>query len=205
VAEAHGYRDGELTPIELVEQIISRIVAITDVPVTVDFEGGYSDDDGELVNNISRLLDIGIAGINFEDRVVQGTRLHDVDGQARRIGAIRNAAEKKGSGLFINARTDLFLGQDGDPAQSAGAALARARAYASAGASGVFVPGLRDDVLIGRICDGVALPVNVMIMDGVPPVERLSELGVSRVSYGPIPYITAMRALKQQAEKSFSW
>src|SRR5215471_20874388 len=67
VAEAQGYRDGEAIPVGLVEQIVARIAGTIDVPVTVDFEGGYSEDDGELADNISRLLDTGVIGINFED------------------------------------------------------------------------------------------------------------------------------------------
>jgi 2-methylisocitrate lyase-like PEP mutase family enzyme len=201
VAEAHGYRDGEAIPIGLVEQIVARIASTTDAPVTVDFEGGYSDDDSALAENVSRLLELGVIGINFEDRVVQGAGLYAIDRQARRIAAINDAAGKSGVDLFINARTDLFLGQEGDPAKSIGDALDRAKAYAAAGASGFFVPGLRDDALIGRICDGVASPVNVMVMDGVPPTERLSELGVARISYGAIPYMRAMNALREEALK----
>ncbi len=205
VAEAQGYRDGEAIPIELAEQTVARIAATIDVPVTVDFEGGYSEADGELADNIARLLDLGVIGINFEDRVVKGSGLYDVDRQARRITAIRKAVEQKGVGLFfINARTDLFLGQGRDPAQSVGEALDRAKAYAAAGASGFFIPGLQDDALIGRISEGVTLPVNVMVMDGVPSADRLSQLGVSRISYGPIPYIRAMGALQQEAKKAFS-
>jgi 2-methylisocitrate lyase-like PEP mutase family enzyme len=204
VAEAQGYRDGEAIPMELAEQIIARITATIDAPVTVDFEGGYSEDDGELAVNISRLLDLGVIGINFEDRVVKGSGLYDIDRQARRVAAIRTAAEQKGAALFINARTDLFLGQGVDAAQSIGEALDRAKAYAAAGASGFFIPGLRDDALIGRICDGVALPVNVMVMDGVPPNEHLTKLGVSRISYGPIPYIRVMGVLQQEAGKVLS-
>jgi 2-methylisocitrate lyase-like PEP mutase family enzyme len=202
VAEAQGYRDGEAIPIEFAEQIIARIAATTDAPVTVDFEGGYSEDDGELANNITRLLGLGVIGINFEDRVVKGSGLYSINRQARRIAAIRKAAEQKGVGLFINARTDLFLGQGGDPAPSISEALDRAKAYAASGASGFFVPGLQDGAHIGRISEASTLPVNVMIMDGVPPTDRLSELGVSRISYGPIPYILAMGALKQEAKKA---
>jgi 2-methylisocitrate lyase-like PEP mutase family enzyme len=204
VAEAQGYRDGEAIPIELAEQIIARIAATIDVPVSVDFEGGYSEDDGELAANISRLLELGVIGINFEDRVVKGSGLYNIDRQARRLVAIRRVAEQKGVVLFINARTDLFLGQGRDPAQSVGEALDRAKAYAAAGASGFFIPGLANDALIGRICEGVTLPVNVMVMDGVPSNDRLSELGVSRISYGPIPYISAMSALQQEAKKVLS-
>jgi 2-methylisocitrate lyase-like PEP mutase family enzyme len=204
VAEAQGYRDGESIPVALVEQIVSRIVSTMDVPVSVDFEGGYSDDDKRLAENVSRILDLGVIGINFEDRVVKGTGLYDVARQARRIAAIRHAAEKKSIDLFINARTDLCLGQPGDPSESFVTALERAKAYASAGASGFFIPGLEDESLIGRICNGTVLPVNVMVMDGVPSNERLPSLGVARISYGPIPYISAMEAIKSEALKVHS-
>lgn len=204
VAEAQGYRDGEAIPIGFAEQVIARIAATIDAPLTVDFEGGYSEDDGKLANNITRLLDLGVIGINFEDRVVQGSGLYDINRQACRIAAIRKAAEQKGVGLFINARTDLFLGQGGEPAQSVGDALDRAKAYAASGASGFFIPGLQEDALIGRISEGATLPVNVMIMDGVPPADRLTQLGVSRISYGPIPYIVTMGVLKQEARKALA-
>ena len=201
VAEAQGYRDGETIPIELVQRIVGRIAATIEAPVTVDFEGGYSEDDGELADNISRLLDTGVIGINFEDRVVKGKGLYSVDRQARRIAAIRKAAEQKGVDLFINARTDVFLEQGEDAAQAINEALDRARAYTAGGASGFFIPGLVDEALIGRICEGVTLPVNVMVMvmDGVPSNGRLSELGVARISYGPIPYVRAMKTLGQEA------
>jgi 2-methylisocitrate lyase-like PEP mutase family enzyme len=79
VAEAQGYRDGEAIPVGLVEQIVARIAGTIDVPVTVDFEGGYSDDDKVLAENVSRILERGVVGINFEDRVVQGVGLYAVD------------------------------------------------------------------------------------------------------------------------------
>src|SRR5689334_16486442 len=124
VAAAHGYGDGEAIPIGFAEQIVGRITATVDVPVTVDFEGGYSEDDGALAANISRLLDLGVIGINFEDRIVKGSGLYSVDRQARRISAIRKAAEQKGINLFINARTDVFF-ENEDAAQAMGEALDR--------------------------------------------------------------------------------
>jgi 2-methylisocitrate lyase-like PEP mutase family enzyme len=130
--------------------------------------------------------------------------LYDLKRQASRVAVIREAAEQRGVALFINARTDVFLGQGRDAAQSVGEALDRAKAYAAAGASGFFIPGLQDDALIGRICDGVTMPVNVMVMDGVPSNDRLIELGVSRISYGPIPYIRATSVLQQDAKKVLS-
>ena len=201
VAAAQGYGDGEAIPIGFAEQIVGRITATVDIPVTVDFEGGYSEDDGELAANIARLLDLGVIGINFEDRIVKGSGLYSIDRQARRIAAIRKAAERKGVDLFINARTDVFF-EHGDDA--VGEALDRAKAYAAAGASGSFVPGLVNDALIGRVAEAVTLPVNVMVMDGVPSNGRLSELGVARISYGPIPYVRAMIGLRQEATAPLS-
>jgi 2-methylisocitrate lyase-like PEP mutase family enzyme len=200
VASAQGYEDGEDLPLPLAEQIVERIAAAVDVPVTVDFEGGYSDDDRNLASNISKLLDLGIIGINFEDRVVKGRGLYDIDRQAERIAAIRHAAERKGVPLFINARTDVFLGNSGDVDE----ALERAKAYASAGASGFFIPGLTEADHIRRIAEEATLPVNVMVMEGVPSNDKLAKLGVARVSYGPIPYIETMKALQKKAGKLFS-
>jgi 2-methylisocitrate lyase-like PEP mutase family enzyme len=201
VAEAQGYRDGEDLPFAFAQQIIERIVTSVDAPVTVDFEGGYSDDDTVLADNITRLLETGIIGINFEDRVVKGSGLYDIARQARRIATIRHAADKAGRvPLFINARTDIFFEHSKEPARYVGEALDRARAYADAGASGFFIPGLTDEVLIGTVCEGTSLPVNVMVMEGVPANGRLTTLGVARISYGPIPYIQAMAALREQAQ-----
>jgi len=199
VAAAQGYGDGEDIPLDLALAIVARIAASIEVPLTVDFEGGYSDDDNTLTDNIGSLIDRGVIGINFEDRVVKGFGLYDIDRQARRIAAIRGAAEKRRVPLFINARTDLFLGRGGEPSSEIGAALDRAKAYAAAGASGFFIPGLTDEALIGRIVEGSPLPINVMVTDGVPPNERLASLGVARISYGPIPYAEAMQTLQQVA------
>jgi 2-methylisocitrate lyase-like PEP mutase family enzyme len=201
VAAAQGYEDGEDLPLVLAEQIVGRIAATVDVPVTMDFEGGYSEDDDELAGNVARLLDLGVIGINFEDRIVKDSGLYDIARQADRIATIRDTAEERGIPFFINARTDLFLGQSGGPTECVNEALERARAYASAGASGFFIPGLTEDALIRRIAKESTLPVNVMIMAGVSPVDRLAELGVARVSYGPIPYIEAMKTLQKKAAK----
>jgi 2-methylisocitrate lyase-like PEP mutase family enzyme len=204
VAEAQGYRDGENIPITLARQIIERIAATVDVPVTADFEGGYTEDDDTLADNVSRLLDAGIVGINFEDRAVKGSGLYDIERQATRITAIRRAADKAGIALFINARTDLFLGQGNEPGATVDEAVNRSKAYADAGASGFFIPGLQEEALIARICEGTALPVNVMVMDGVPDNERLAQIGVARISYGPIPYIQAMNSVQEQAARLLS-
>lgn len=204
VAEAQGYRDGEEIPKELVEQVAGRIASTIEVPVSVDFEGGYSDDNAKLADNVSRLIDLGIIGINFEDRVVKGPGMYDIDRQAGRISVIRRAAEKKGIDLFINARTDLFFGRGGELAKATVEAVDRAKAYAAAGASGFFIPGLTEETMIGWICENVELPVNVMFLEGLPSIARLTELGVGRVSFGAHPYSLMMHGLHDEAAKVFA-
>jgi 2-methylisocitrate lyase-like PEP mutase family enzyme len=202
IAEAQGYRDGEEIPIEIMMQVVGRITATVEVPVSVDFEGGYSPGDlDDLAANISRLIELGAVGINFEDRVVNGSGLYGIERQVDRIATIRQAADDEGVALFINARTDLFLGRGDDPDASIDAALDRASAYCFAGASGFFVPGLQEEALIARICEDTTLPVNVMVMDGAPSNAALAAIGVSRISYGPIPFIETMNTLQLHATK----
>ncbi len=118
----------------------------------------------------------GAIGINFEDQVVGGEGLHAITDQAARIAAVRRAADQAGVPLFINARTDVFLkAKAEDHAGLLDQALARAKAYAAAGADGFFVPGLTDAALIPRIVEGTSLPVNVMIRGALTSVAACSK------------------------------
>jgi len=200
VAAAHGYEDGESMPLSLVEQIAARIVGAVDVPVTVDVEGGYSDDPHTCAQNVARLVDHGVVGINFEDRIVAGTGLHGIKAQCERITAIRRMAEARGIPLFINARTDTFFGPGAAPKEGLAEARERAKAYAEAGASGYFVPGLVDLHVIAELCDTIDLPVNVMTMPGLPEARALADAGVARISHGPGPYLRAMEAVRVAAQ-----
>lgn len=200
VAAAHGYEDGESIPFSFVEQVIARITRAVEVPVTVDAEGGYSDDPHTCAENIARLVDHGVAGINFEDRIVSGTGLYGIEAQCERIAAIRSMADARGIPLFINARTDMFLGTGFAPENGLNEARERATAYAKAGASGFFVPGLVDLHAIAELCDTIDLPLNVMVMPGLPDMRALLDAGVARISYGPAPYLLAMETMRHAAQ-----
>lgn len=204
VAAALGYDSSAKIPRALVEEIAAGVIESVDVPVTVDFGSGYSGNDDELAKNVCRLLHVGAVGINFKDSVVNGSGLYNVHRQARRIAAIRRAAEREGVALFINARTDLFIGDKTDAVEAVDEAIVRAKAYADVGASGFFVPGLQSEAAIDRLCTEVSLPINVMRMDGVPTNDRLAELGVARISYGNAPYMRAMEAVQKEAEKALA-
>jgi 2-methylisocitrate lyase-like PEP mutase family enzyme len=205
VAAAFGFADGETTPLDIVLGNCRRIADAVDLPVTLDFEGGYATQPNGLARNIAQVIDAGAVGINFEDQVVGGTGLHDTADQAARIAAVRAAADRTGGGFFINARCDVFLQADRathGPALAA-AWLERGRAYAEAGANGLFAPGLVDPALIGELVQGSPLPLNILMMAGAPDVAALKALGVARISYGGGPYRVAMRALEAAARAVF--
>lgn len=188
MAAAHGFADGETIPLDLVAQLVERIAVSVDLPLTVDFESGYAAAPGEVAENVRRIIRAGAIGINFEDQIVQGDGLFSIQDQVQRIKAIRSAAEQEGVDLFINARTDLFLGSD--PSEHEGLideAIRREAAYKDAGANGFFIPGLGAARLIKRIVDAVSLPVNVMMMGDLTSIRDVAQTGVSRVSYGPGP------------------
>ncbi|MGL6210461.1 MAG: isocitrate lyase/PEP mutase family protein [Paracoccaceae bacterium] len=196
VAAAMGYGDGEAIPLEELLYVVRRIAASVAVPVTIDFEGAYARDPAGVAANVSRLIGAGAIGLNFEDQVVGGGGLHDLATQSARIAAIRDAGDAAGVAIFMNARTDLFLKAPAD--QHAGLvpeALARAAAYAAAGASGFFVPGLVDPALMQAVTKGTPLPVNAMASPAQMPAATLAEVGVARISHGPFPWRAAMVAL----------
>ena len=131
--------------------------------------------------------------------IVHGEGLHPISVQRERIAAIRAVAQEEGVPLFVNARTDLFLGTDPKTHPDRVAeAIEREAAYAEAGADGFFVPGLTNTDLIGRIVDAVQLPVNVMMFGGLQAIDAVASLGVSRASFGPGPYISAMADLVER-------
>lgn len=202
VAMAHGYSDGEKIPTDLLFEVVRRIVASVDVPVSVDFEGGYAFDPEAVAENVTGLIETGAVGLNFEDQVVGGEGLHDIGLQSDRIRAIRSAADAAGIPFWINARTDLFL-KDGEGANHAdliAPAVERAAAYAEAGANSFFAPWLKDGELIAKLVEAVDLPVNIFWRVGCPSLADLASMGVGRVSYGPGPYRTAMADLVARYE-----
>ncbi len=191
---------GQSIPMGLALQVVSRIAATVDLPVTMDFEGGYAEAPEEVAANVARVIGAGVIGINFEDQVVGGSGLHAVEAQSARIEAVRRVARDAAIPFFINARTDLFIKEKDRGRHGAllSEARERAAAYAEAGASGFFAPRLTDPDLIGALCEASPLPVNIMMTDGAPAIDALAGLGVARISYGPGPYVQAMAALAER-------
>ena len=201
VAMAQGFGDGQNIPFEMALDNARRIVAAVDLPVSMDLEGAYAEDVPGIAANVQRALETGVIGFNFEDQIVGTKELYETDTQAARVAAVREGCDAAGINAFINARTDIFLKAAPDTHDDAmlDDAIARAKAYDEAGASGFFAPGLKDEALIARLCDATDLPVNIIALPGTPDTPTLAKLGVARVSYGPVPYRQMLAWLQDKA------
>ncbi|MBX3563364.1 MAG: isocitrate lyase/phosphoenolpyruvate mutase family protein [Sphingomonas sp.] len=207
VSTAHGFSDAEELPLDLALANAERVVRATSLPVSIDFEGGYSTDPAQTAANVAALAATGAIGCNLEDQIVAthgtpGRTMHAIADQARRIAAIVRAAPD----FFLNARTDTFLiaRPDTHDDAMADAAIERGKAYADAGAHGFFVPGLADLRLLERVCSGVPLPVNFMAFPGAPDAKAVAATGVARISHGPFPHMAALKAFEDAARAAFA-
>jgi len=203
VSMANGFGDGQEVPIDLALANAARIAKSVDLPVTVDFEGGYATDSAGLTANGRRLADTGAIGCNFEDQVVGTDGLYEIGEQVARIAALRAGV---GADFFINLRTDIFLKAKPETHDSALAeqAIERGKAYAAAGANGFFIPGLADLSLVERITAAVPLPVNAMHLPGGPTCSDWASAGIARVSYGPFPYMDMQQWLTEKAREAIA-
>ncbi|RVA83931.1 isocitrate lyase/phosphoenolpyruvate mutase family protein, partial [Mesorhizobium sp. M7A.F.Ca.US.006.04.2.1] len=138
--------------------------------------------------------------------IVGGSGLHDISVQAKRIEAAAAAVKASGIPAFINTRTDIFLKAKPDAHDDVllDQAIERAQAFEKAGAHGFFAPGLGDEGLIETLCKAIALPVNIIALAHVPPRQRLAELGVARISHGPMPYRQMSEWLEAKARLAIS-
>jgi 2-methylisocitrate lyase-like PEP mutase family enzyme len=202
VAAANGYEDGERVPLDFAIENLARIVRATDLPVTIDLETGYGRTPDAVGRTIERSIDAGAIGCNIEDSDQTTGCLRDIADQVARIERARKAAGARQLPYFINVRSDVFFvqakPQTSDDERIA-SVLERARAYAAAGADGLFVPGLANASLIGQLGEASPLPVNIMVSDQTPSLRELASLGVARVSHGPRPYLSAMKKLREAA------
>jgi len=196
----HGTADGDRLGRERALAAVARITATVRVPVSADVETGYADDAKGVAETVRAVLDAGAVGINIEDALYEGTTaLRPVAEQCERIAAAREAADTAGVPLFVNARTDTYLRQAGDLADT----LERAAAYLAAGADGIFVPGPTDPRTVTALATGIDGPLNILAGPGAPPVAELAALGVARISAGSSIAAAAHALVRRAARELF--
>jgi 2-methylisocitrate lyase-like PEP mutase family enzyme len=196
LANSLGFRDGNELDIDLHLATLERIVRALGVPLSADVESGYTADTTGLAAFIARLAATGVAGYNLEDTVAERD-LYPLGEAVARVRAAREAAPD----LFLNARTDIYLGEFGPENTRFDATVERLRAFADAGADGVFVPGIADAETIARLAAAVPLPLNVLAGPKTPHAPALQQLAVRRVSVGSWPMRRTLGVLREIANE----
>ncbi len=187
IAASRGYEDGEKIPVDEMIAAVGVIVAATSLPVSADLEAGY----GNPGETVRKAIGAGAVGANIEDQMRPLA-----DAVAQMSAAIR-AGKAEGIEFVLNARTDAFLkGKDRDPDAVLADAIERGRAFLDVGAATVFVPGLLDEATVTALVEGIGWnKVSVINVPGSLAPEKLQELGVARISYGPWTQRVALTAL----------
>ncbi len=196
VAFALGLPDGERLTRDAMLAAVRSIAGAVTVPVSADLEAGYADEPAGVAETVRLALDAGAVGLNLEDGRADGS-LTPVEEHAARVRAAADAVRAAGIPAFVNARTDTVWLRAGDEAET----IARLRAYAEAGADGLFVPGATNPALLRRLVDATPLPLNVLANPELPTVDILGRLGVARVSSGSGPARLALSAAHVAAQE----
>ena len=203
VALTNGYDDGENISFDSLLTILTRISGSVAIPVTADIESGFAQDEIQLEKNIEQLLQTGVIGINIEDSDKKTNSLLPPEVQCRRIRLIKNVSEKCKVPLFINARTDVYTkGQEFiTPRSRFEETMKRGLAYKDAGADCFFPLAMHEHDEIKKAVKLLQMPINIIIIPGVPELNVLEEIGVARVSLGPSFLKIAIKAMKNLATK----
>jgi 2-methylisocitrate lyase-like PEP mutase family enzyme len=182
VANALGYNDGEKIEFNQLYTLVSKMTSLINIPVSVDIESGYSDDIEVITDNVLKLADIGVVGINIEDSSKDNTSLVSTTKHCQIVEKIRSELDNNGfSDFFINARTDTYFLLENPLIET----INRSKAYIESGANGIFVPGLSSDEDIASLIGAVNTPINVMSLPHLTDIKHLEKLGVKRFSTGP--------------------
>jgi 2-methylisocitrate lyase-like PEP mutase family enzyme len=183
VAISLGFEDGEKISFDDLFFVVKKIIAGINIPLSVDMEGGYGNDMETIIGNIEKLYQAGVVGINIEDStlVKDKQEMIPVDVFSKKLNKIKNHLSRNNMKMYINARTDAFLLKLLSDIEIT---LERAKAYENAGADGIFVPFIIDADSIKKVTAATSLPVNVLSTPGLPSFDKLTELGVRRISMG---------------------
>lgn len=193
---------GLMTMTEMAEQA-RRICAVTNIPLIADADNGH----GNVLNvirTIQEMENAGAAGVILEDQVMPkrcghmaGKKVIPMEEHVQKIRAAVYA--RKDPDFIIIGRTDARQAHGLDDA------IARAKAYAEAGADVVFVEAQESMEELERVpkeIKGVPLVVN-MIEGGRTPLlskDELSKMGYQVIFYNLGSLYTQTKAIQDYCE-----
>jgi 2-methylisocitrate lyase-like PEP mutase family enzyme len=200
VAEAAGTSDEKLPLTELLRsaKIINRAIQPFGKPLSVDIRDGYGDALEDAVRAL--ITEAGAVGINLEDYYQAEGRLYTVSEAVDRIKRVLDVARDLGVPDFVvNARCDVLV--KGGTLEEV---IERGEAYLAAGATTVFVWGgsgrggvSREEVV--RLVEAFGGRLNVLKSGGGLSVKELAEIGVARISVGPLLQGKALERIREVA------
>ena len=189
IAASLGLEDGEQISRDAMLDVVAVIVTATDLPVTADLEAGY----GDAGETARRAIGVGAVGMNLEDQMAP------LPNAVAAVEAVVAAAEAEGVPDFVlNARTDAFIRAGERPRGDVLAdAIERGHAFLGVGAPVVFVPGGVDEDEIAALVEAFGPGrLSLIARPGGIALDRMAELGVARVSFGPFSQSVALMALQ---------
>ena len=200
VAFTLGYPDGQKISREEMLGVVARIAAKVKIPVSADIEAGYGSRPEDAALTARAVIEAGAVGLNLEDRT-DDRRLVDLSLQLEKIAAVRESSRKMGVPLVLNARTDVYLLEVGQPEARFDEAVKRLTAFRDAGADCLFAPGIRDLEVISRLVRELEFPVNILAGPGSPSIPELEKIVVARVSLGSSTMRATLGLLQRIAEE----
>jgi 2-methylisocitrate lyase-like PEP mutase family enzyme len=175
-----GRLDGGVTRDEAIAHA-AGIVEVVDVPVSADLENCFADEPAGVAETVGLAVEAGLAGCSVEDYSgPDSDTIYDAGLAAERVAAAVEAAHSGPRKLVLTARAENLIHGRDDLADT----IARLQSYQEAGADVLFAPGARDLDTIRELVSSVDLPVNMLVLPGMPSVSELAEAGVSRISVG---------------------
>ena len=198
-AGARGRTDGSVTRDEALAHS-REIVDAVEVPVSADLENGFSDDPAGVAETVRLAGGAGLAGCSVEDWDPVRQETYAFDLAVERVAAAAEAAHTGPHRLVLTARADAHFHGARDP-EDLDDTIRRLQAYERAGADVLYAPAVSSENGIRCILDAVSLPVNVLALRDTPPVDRLAELGVARISTGSGLFWAAMGGLVSAASE----
>jgi 2-methylisocitrate lyase-like PEP mutase family enzyme len=201
IAVSQGYSDRNI-PFKKTIATIKQIVDSVNLPVSADIEAGYGETVEEIIETVRQVISVGVVGINLEDSTNNpNDPLYDISLQKKKITAIKELSESMRLPLFINARTDMYWLNIGDPSSRFQETIKRANTYQEAGADCIFIPGVSNVEMIKALRKEISCPINLLAGPDSPSLEEFSKRGIERISCGSGPFRATATLLKRISEE----